>query len=476
MITFSIEFILLLGLSYFIYWALLKRTTLFNFSRFFLLISLLLSLTSPLVKFDTEMATPNELAKVAVSTVTNYSEIRGGNDVIVTSSEPRELDHFNYFNLVWVLYLLVSGIFLLRFTRNLYFLLINARFSEHRFGNLHIVLLKNKSAVFSFFNVLYMNKKEYEQGKISKSILEHEEAHSSQLHSLDILLVELVCCFFWFNPFLWLYKKAISENHEYLADKIVIDKGTNEVAYGKEIIETLINKTPPGLASGFSYLQIKNRIEMMEKTKITTKKRLLKITVVFLLFGTALSLNSFKTKATKPFVVVLDAGHGGKDPGAHNELGHSEKDISLSICQKIASLSNENEVEIILTRANDDFIALNDRAEIVNRISPDLMLSIHSEGSSSSEAAYGVRAFYNDSSLSNEYASILVTNGIGSITRVKEIKKARFVVLTEITCPGVLLSIGSINSKEEVKILEDKNEQNKIAEDIYQKLVAIKNR
>ncbi|MGC8938578.1 MAG: N-acetylmuramoyl-L-alanine amidase, partial [Thermodesulfovibrio sp.] len=85
--------------------------------------------------------------------------------------------------------------------------------------------------------------------------------------------------------------------------------------------------------------------------------------------------------------IVIDPGHGGKDPGAIGPSGLKEKDVTLDIALKVKELlKNEPSFEVILTRDRDVFIPLNERTEIANRLQADLFISIHANASSNSYA------------------------------------------------------------------------------------------
>ena len=94
---------------------------------------------------------------------------------------------------------------------------------------------------------------------------------------------------------------------------------------------------------------------------------------------------------TKPFVVVLDAGHGGRDPGNLGN-GFKEKDIVLDVTLKIGNiLEAEPGFEVVYTRKTDVFIELYDRAPVANRIDADIFVSIHCDSHNSQ--AYGAGTF-----------------------------------------------------------------------------------
>ena len=79
----------------------------------------------------------------------------------------------------------------------------------------------------------------------------------------------------------------------------------------------------------------------------------------------------------KEFNVVIDAAHGGKDYGAVYDE-YIEKDIAAVIAGKIKTLNNENkDIKIHFTRTGDEFMSLNERVEAINKLKPDLVLSLH---------------------------------------------------------------------------------------------------
>ena len=111
--------------------------------------------------------------------------------------------------------------------------------------------------------------------------------------------------------------------------------------------------------------------------------------VLTLLFGIS-SLNSQTN--TKAFVVVLDAGHGGKDPGRPTDFGYKEKDIALKIVLKIGeNLEKQKNIKVIYTRKTDVFIELRKRASIANKADADLFVSIHCNAHSSQ--AFGTETY-----------------------------------------------------------------------------------
>ena len=115
---------------------------------------------------------------------------------------------------------------------------------------------------------------------------------------------------------------------------------------------------------------------------------------IILLFFLMLILSNTSISQTNPnpFVVVLDAGHGGKDPGRPTNFGYKEKDIALDIVLKIGrNLEKNDDIKVIYTRKTDVFIELRQRAKIANKADADLFVSIHCNAHSSQ--AYGTETY-----------------------------------------------------------------------------------
>ena len=87
--------------------------------------------------------------------------------------------------------------------------------------------------------------------------------------------------------------------------------------------------------------------------------------------------NPQELQSQKPFKIVIDAGHGGKDPGRPNKSGIKEKDIVLNIALDLGKKLKNSGNEVIYTRDKDIFLTLRQRAKIANDVDADLFISIH---------------------------------------------------------------------------------------------------
>jgi N-acetylmuramoyl-L-alanine amidase len=102
------------------------------------------------------------------------------------------------------------------------------------------------------------------------------------------------------------------------------------------------------------------------------------VLLLIVLFTFSLTSATTRKNDGHKFVVVLDAGHGGKDPGKPSKYGYKEKDIALKIVLAVGELLEKNpDIKVIYTRKTDVFIELKDRPKIANRAKADLFVSIH---------------------------------------------------------------------------------------------------
>ncbi len=165
--------------------------------------------------------------------------------------------------------------------------------------------------------------------------------------------------------------------------------------------------------------------------------------------------------------VVIDAGHGGKDPGATSCLGFHEKTVNLAVAGKVASLLKQRGVRAVMTRSNDTFIELEGRAAIANRYDADLFVSIHADSAPSSSA----RGFTMYVARSASWSSLRAASAIAkSMARTglssRGTRRADFRVLVHTQGPAVLIELGYLSNSSEARLLRDSSFQNRLAQAI----------
>jgi bla regulator protein BlaR1 len=115
---------------------------------------------------------------------------------------------------------------------------------------------------FSFWKNIYINPHMHEPADL-KAILMHEQVHVNEWHTADILLAELSTIFYWFNPGIWLMKKAIRENIEFITDRKILQNGIDSKQYQYSLVNVSFAATPQGIVNHFNISTIKKRIIMM---------------------------------------------------------------------------------------------------------------------------------------------------------------------------------------------------------------------
>jgi len=163
--------------------------------------------------------------------------------------------------------------------------------------------------------------------------------------------------------------------------------------------------------------------------------------------------------------VVIDPGHGGKDPGATSVLGFYEKGINLSVANKVARLLEQRGLRVKMTRTNDYFVELEDRVAIANNLDADLFVSIHSDSfPKSSRRGFTVYIARSASSSSRRAASSIARSMSGTGLNSFGIQTAGYHVLTGTRGPAVLVEMGYLSNRSEAALLRSSSFQNRLAQ------------
>lgn len=165
-------------------------------------------------------------------------------------------------------------------------------------------------------------------------------------------------------------------------------------------------------------------------------------------------------------LVVLDAGHGAKDSGAVGVTGKYEKNFNLAIVLKTAELlKKEDNIDVVLTRSDDTFLELKERAAIANNLNADIFISVHANSSASSSAS-GTETYYQreaSKALANVMHKYLVkATGLSD----RGVRYGNFHVIRETKMPAVLLEVGYLSNKKDESLLFTEELQNKVAASI----------
>lgn len=138
--------------------------------------------------------------------------------------------------------------------------------SKSNLRGINIHLLKKEGGPFSFFNWIFIYLPAHTESEINE-IITHEKTHARQYHSADVLISEIMCIGCWFNPFIWLMKREVRSNLEYMADHQVLKTGHDSKSYQYHLLGLAHHKAAADLSNSFNVLPLKNRIKMMNKKR-----------------------------------------------------------------------------------------------------------------------------------------------------------------------------------------------------------------
>jgi len=296
LLIYIIESVVSVTIFYLFYELILKRDTWFRFNRYFLLFGLIFSVIVPFLDFSATSTMVNSQNQFEFSEYLDIASTVSSIEEQTASSIP---NHTSFF----LLYILVGSIFFVRILYQINKIVKSIRANEIiAYKNKKIVLLKSNSSPFSFFNYIFINKNDYCSIE-SKELLLHEITHSKQLHSIDVILLELLLVLQWFNPFIYRYRLAFKEVHEYLADRGVLIANSDKIAYQRLILSQIERSFNVNLASQFNYSLTKNRIKMMTRINSGILAKL-KVLLVIPLVAILLLAFTIDTKSKSGSLII----------------------------------------------------------------------------------------------------------------------------------------------------------------------------
>lgn len=260
---FSVDYLIqvnvALALFYGIYRWLFTKDTFFHTRRFLLWSFWLVAISFP---FWNEWLWIQEPAQVMRNVLPVDDWVTLPNVLVVADHPMTTHGRFSW----WMLYGLVTSLLFLRFffrIGSLVYLYI--RTDRQVVGDMTICRLKSPGGPFSFFRWIFVYPPSHSESEW-REILIHEQTHAHQCHSLDILFAECMTCLLWFNPFVWLLRKEIRDNLEYLADDSVLHAGCDRKCYQYHLLGLSTSRQAAAhLYSNFNVSSLKNRIRMMNK-------------------------------------------------------------------------------------------------------------------------------------------------------------------------------------------------------------------
>ena len=365
MTDYIIKSILCSGILLLCYHLFLQKEKMFRFNRFYLLFSIVFSLTIPLVTIEIpEHSTPVEIARY-IPTVNQDPVVVDTNQLIPKS------ENYDWFqNSHIYIYCLVTSLLLLRLGKNLRTVLLNKKNKEIiRFEKYKLVLLTENVVTFTFLNYIFVSKEAYQNNLIEKEILVHELAHVKQKHSLDILFTEVVQALCWFNPLMFFYKKPIQLNHEFLADDAVLNTKANVKSYQVLLLDKILYTRQVELTSSFNFSITKKRLAMMtaknSKAAIFIKKLILVPSIFLIAFIFAFRAKSQQTTAEPVKSVNKPVKSDGVSQKHFDEYQRTIKDAVTTTVNKNVTRIHLDRSKIDIKRMDVIYRSMNDAQRAV---------------------------------------------------------------------------------------------------------------
>ena len=268
--TTVINFVFESGISLIIftlvYLLFLRKETFFVLNRIYLMAAVLFSVLLPFLHFQVNSALPSVMLGEVTVTAMRYQNLLQTVTVYGTKLSGTFEQTIRSIGLIRFIYLSGTAFFLLLFIYRLLQIisLIMHNESERKEG-IRIVKIDRDTTPFSFFNFVFINRK-YLESPGMKEMVAHETEHVRQGHSFDVMILELLTISQWFNPFIWLLKRSIRENHEFLADHGVLKPGVSSAAYRLLLLGSSFEQQPV-IANNFNYSLTKIRIKMITQIK-----------------------------------------------------------------------------------------------------------------------------------------------------------------------------------------------------------------
>ena len=356
-VNFILESGVSISLLAIIYVFFLRKETFFKLNRAFLLASVLFSVILPFLKFRIFAPKSVMLAEITVTpyqnmieSVTIYSHgFAGSIEQAVLSA-----------NSLIFAYLIGVVFFLGRFLfRVIQLSLLIRKNNVQKLEGFKLIVLEKDVSPFSFLDYIFVGRS-IKNSEGYDRMITHELEHIKQGHTFDVIILELLTVFQWFNPFMWMLRRAIRENHEFLADQAVLVSGVNRGYYKK----LLLNQFAGGqlvMANNFNYSLIKNRIKMMSKIK-SSKLAITKIT-----FGILVA------------VVLVIAFACEQKESVEMEDVTTEQTIVLSIGEKQITITGEDAMatvkELLKNRGVSIKVSMEDNITYMNILEIEKVVS-----------------------------------------------------------------------------------------------------
>ena len=266
----------LLIIFYLMYFLFLRKETFFTSNRWYLILGLISSFVLPLITFtktvwvESKPAIFEEMSNYQTVLIENVTEVEKAfnwNELFIA-----------FYSLIAIIVLFKMGFEIASFFKNIK--------NQKRKKEAHFTLIhssKNNNP-FSFFGYIVVNQQQFSEEELHHIVI-HESIHIKQKHSFDMLFSRIICAILWINPVVWLYRKAIIQNLEFIADHETFLIINNKHAYQKTLLKVVISNKQSAITNQFFQSLIKKRIVMLNTNQSHQKNAWKYATILPLLVG-----------------------------------------------------------------------------------------------------------------------------------------------------------------------------------------------
>ncbi len=255
LIPYIIKVVIVSAIMFGYYWIVLRNKKFHHFNRFYLLSAIVLPLIIPFISLESLLPIEGQTVPLVFS-----RDVVMDNIVITVYGD----SYWNTEHILNGLYLLVTGLLFVWFLYSLYKILWITRECESiKIDGILLVQTKVKGTPFSFFKKIFWNPDLDLRSDEGAKMLNHELTHCRQWHTLDKMVVKIICCLFWFNPVFWLIRNELYLIHEFLADKNSFQ--TDSASFSRIVLREIYPGYSWSLTNSFFYSPIKRRITMLLK-------------------------------------------------------------------------------------------------------------------------------------------------------------------------------------------------------------------
>lgn len=346
---------------YLLYLVFLRKETFYVGNRWYLLIGLVTSIVLPLITFTkTVWVDPEPISKyIEVVPLVDDTTIR------TISEEPMDwsLILSSAYVLVSLIIILKVGIEIASFFNKI------IKLNKQKDTNFTLIYSNSTENPFSFFKYIVINptlfsKEEYEH------IITHERIHVKQFHSIDVLISKVFCALFWINPIIWLYRKAMLQNLEFIADNYSLEQIESKYEYQKTLLKVVAHQQTLSITNPFYQSLIKKRIIMLQTNQSHKRNAWKYATILPVLVGFML-LFQIETIAQTKIVVNSKVVGYYTEVETDNLITSKTTDDEIKAIQK-SFTTDDTTLKINNVKRNKDGEIIAIRLELTSKKNPKI--------------------------------------------------------------------------------------------------------